>query len=155
MLANHGRIDKYVHEFEGVNSRLDALQAAVLRVKLKHLAEWTRARREIAAAYRRLLSASPARLPDDPEEATHVYHLFVIRVEARDRVRQLLQDRGVTCGIHYPIALPNLPAYAGKGQGKGCPVASRNQELVLSLPLFPEMTMDMVQYVAECLGDAL
>jgi dTDP-4-amino-4,6-dideoxygalactose transaminase len=145
--ANHGRINKYDHEFEGINSRLDGLQAAVLGVKLKHLEAWTERRRVIADCYDQDLGdivAIPRRLPD----ARHVFHLYVVRVKNRDAVQATLADMGVATGIHYPIPLPFLKAYAYLGhQESDFPVASRLRHEILSLPIHGSMRDEEVDYV--------
>jgi dTDP-4-amino-4,6-dideoxygalactose transaminase len=152
MFANHGRIDKYNHEIEGVNSRLDGLQAAILNVKLKHLPEWTRLRQRNAELYTRLLSSSGVITPTDLAGVSSVYHLYVVRVQAayRDELRTYLQDRGVSTGIHYPIALPNLLAYQYlKHRPESFPVATTASGEILSLPMFAELTEAEIRYVCE------
>ncbi|SKA73883.1 dTDP-4-amino-4,6-dideoxygalactose transaminase [Paucidesulfovibrio gracilis DSM 16080] len=149
--ANHGRIAKYDHEFPAVNSRLDGLQAAVLSVKLRHLESWTRAREQAAQHYDHLLANIPAiRRPLVPSGRRHVFHLYALQCEKRDGLRQFLSDRGVRTGIHYPTALPFLPAYADSGHAPGdFPVAFQLQNTTLSLPMFPELTQAQQQYIAE------
>src|SRR4030042_7094267 len=110
MFANHGRLDKYNHEFEGTNSRMDGLQGAILNIKLKYLAEWTRKRREIAEYYNRNLK-EPIILPHENSDLYSVYHLYVIRIKERDKVQARLKEQGIATGIHYPIPLPFLNAY--------------------------------------------
>lgn len=156
MWANHGRQSKYDHEFEGVNSRLDGLQAAVLEVKLRHLAAWTEGRRRAAALYAQGLADAGLDLPGDPEGGRHVYHLYVVRVAERDRVQQTLAEAGIASGVHYPKALPNLTAYGRLGHAPGdFPVSSRYQDEVLSLPMFPEITAEQVAWVCDRLKAAL
>lgn len=156
MIANHGRVEKYNHEIEGVNSRLDGLQAAVLQVKLNHLEEWTRRRREIADHYRKLLQKTEIELPAESPECRHVYHLFVIRVGNRDAVQARLKERGIDTGIHYPIALPHLAAYRYLGYGPDdFPVATRYSAEILSLPMYPELTSDQIEYVCRELQTAV
>jgi dTDP-4-amino-4,6-dideoxygalactose transaminase len=136
MIANHGRVDKYDHEFEGRNSRLDGLQAAVLSVKLKHLNEWIESRRSIASCYSRELSGLPqVGLPAIREGARHVFHLYVIRVRDRGALAESLAKQGIQTGIHYPIALPKLKAYEYLGQGQESMLANRQDREVLSLPM--------------------
>ncbi|MFU2207846.1 DegT/DnrJ/EryC1/StrS family aminotransferase [Solidesulfovibrio sp. C21] len=155
MTANHGRIGKYDHEFEGMNSRMDGLQGAVLRVKLFHLEAWTEARRANAARYAKLLADVPGiSLPVASPGRRHVYHLYVIRHPWRDALQAHLKARGVATGVHYPIALPNLTAYAGFGhKPEDFPVASRLSGEILSLPMYAELTSEQAAYVAQCLRE--
>ena len=148
--SNHGRSSKHEHAVEGVNSRLDGLQGAVLTVKLRHLESWLERRRAIAATYDRLLEgAGDVVTPWVAEGARHVYHLYVIRTAHRDALRAHLEERGVQTGIHYPIALPNLEAYRHLGhRPEDFPVASRYQSQVLSLPMYPELSGEMAARVA-------
>ena len=150
MLANHGRIDKYNHEFEAYNTRLDGIQAAVLSVKLNHLEEWTKRRQEIALMYREYLKdVKQVILPRELKNADCVYHLFVVRVERRDDLQNFLNDRNIATGIHYPIGLPFLKAYDYlKFKYEDFPVTYEYQNKLLSLPLFPEMSDEMVATVS-------
>lgn len=146
--ARHG--GKGEHVMEGVNSRMDGLQGAVLNVKLPHLAEWTRARQRVAATYDELLNGvgdivTPKVAPD----REHVYHLYVIRTDRRDALKKYLGEAGIATVLNYPKALPFYPAYAYLGHQPGdFPVAHANQSRILSLPIFPEMTEEMIAYVA-------
>lgn len=150
MIADHGRIDKYDHVFEGRNSRLDGLQAAVLSVKLRHLDRWTEARRAAAAAYREALGdVEGLVLPAEEAWARHVYHLFVVRTPRREALRAHLAAAGVETGIHYPIALPKLKAYAYLGQGGEPMLANRVDGEVLSLPMGEHLAAGDVEAVAE------
>jgi dTDP-4-amino-4,6-dideoxygalactose transaminase len=145
MLANHGRKEKYNHEIEGRNSRLDGLQAAILSVKLRHLDDWIERRVAIAATYREGMADTPGLvLPQSANWARHVYHLFVVRTARRDALQAYLRDNGVQTGIHYPMALPRLPAYRHLGQQT--PSDSLNDEL-LSLPMGDHLTDDEVDAV--------
>lgn len=156
MIANHGRVQKYDHEIEGVNSRLDGLQAAVLSVKLRHLEEWTEKRRAVAAQYRELLVRPDVVVPEDRPDIRHVYHLFVVRIKERDRVQARLKEAGISTGVHYPIALPNLGAYRYLGHSPAdFPVASMRSEEILSLPMYPELGQSQVTYVCEHLVKAI
>ena len=145
--ANHGRSDQYFHDIEGINSRLDGFQAAVLAVKLKHLEAWTEAR--IAAARRydeglRGVCVTPAVAAG----RRHVFHLYVIRVANRDEVRQHLQAAGVQTGIHYPVALPYLPAYARLNhRPQDFPVAHKQMTEIFSLPMHGDLTPDQIDFV--------
>ncbi len=157
MIANHGRIEKYNHEIEGMNSRLDGLQAAILKVKLGHLDAWSARRQSLAKLYMELLTDVPEVVsPVIPQNTSPVFHLFVVRVKNRERVAKHLKDKGVDTGVHYPIALPNLKAYQYQGHTpQDYPVASAYQNEVLSLPMFPELKENQVAYVVSCLKEAV
>ncbi|MCD4829440.1 MAG: DegT/DnrJ/EryC1/StrS family aminotransferase [Candidatus Cloacimonetes bacterium] len=151
MYANHGRVGKYDHKFEGVNSRLDGLQSAVLDVKLGHLNAWNARRRDIAALYSELLAGvDEVVTPHVPDYAQPVFHLYVIRTSRRDELRAALDADGIASGIHYPIGLPYLKAYAHLNhKPQDFPVTWDYQDKLLSLPIYAEMTDDMVRRVAE------
>jgi dTDP-4-amino-4,6-dideoxygalactose transaminase len=156
MLANHGRVDKYEHEVIGLNSRLDTLQAAVLGVKLRRLEEWTERRRQHASLYRQLLGAGPVAgqliCPAEAEYGRHVYHLFVVRVSARDRIREELKRQGIETGVHYPIPLHLSQAYRHLGYRQGdFPVAEKLSKEILSLPMYPELEEAQIEKVCDCL----
>ncbi|MCB0332667.1 MAG: DegT/DnrJ/EryC1/StrS family aminotransferase [Bdellovibrionales bacterium] len=152
MIANHGRVDKYDHIFEGRNSRLDGLQAAILSVKLRHLDSWSQARREAAKAYSESLSGSAIIAPHVPQWATPVFHLYVVRIENRQWVQEELNKKGVSSGVHYPIALPFLRAYQRFGHTpKDFPIAHEQMDTILSLPMFPEITSEQIAYVVDSL----
>lgn len=154
MIANHGRIDKYNHQFEGRNSRLDGLQAAILRVKLSSLDGWTARRNEIATRYRERLGAvSGLILPGANVNARHAYHLFVIRTKRRDELKSFLAERDIETGVHYPIALPDLPAYAHLRQSDMPKRASEMAEELLSLPIGEHLSDEQVDFVAESISD--
>ena len=148
LYARHG--GKGEHTIEGINSRLDGLQAAVLSAKLPHLGRWTEGRRRVAARYDALLSASTAvRVPQAACDRKHVYHLYVIRTENRDALQQHLSRSGVATMLNYPKALPYYPAYARLNHSPSdFPNAFHNQSRILSIPIYPEMTEEMVQHVA-------
>lgn len=147
--ARHG--GKGEHVMEGINSRLDGMQAAVLSAKLPHLAAWTSARRRVAARYDELLrGAGDVRTPAVASGRDHVYHLYVIRTLKRDALKKHLADAGVATVLNYPKALPFYPAYAYLGHKPGdFPVAHANQSRILSLPIYPELTEAMQDYVVE------
>jgi dTDP-4-amino-4,6-dideoxygalactose transaminase len=146
-LRVHGSKRRYYHDELGVNSRLDALQAAVLRVKLRHLDEWTAARRRNAGLYRKLLAGTPVRLP--PDLPGHVYHQFVIRALRRDELRAHLQANGVGSEIYYPVPLHLQKCFADLGYREGnFPVSEQCARDSLALPIFPELTEDDIAYVA-------
>ena len=151
MFANHGRTKKYDHDFEGVNSRLDGLQAAILSVKLRHLDQWSEGRRRNASRYNEALAGNGLVTPVEIADCRAVYHLYVVRVPGgrRDDLQRHLNDCGVNTGIHYPIALPYLNAYRYLGHTpKDFPEALRASGEILSLPMFPELTQDQVSQVA-------
>jgi dTDP-4-amino-4,6-dideoxygalactose transaminase len=147
---NYGSRVKYVHETLGMNSRLDTMQAAVLRVKLRRLEGWNERRRELAGLYRELLAEADVALPEALPGREHVWHLFVVRHPERDRLLKELHARGVGAGIHYPIPIHLQEAYRGiRTFPEGAPVSTRLSAEVLSLPLYPEMTEEQVTRVAE------
>jgi dTDP-4-amino-4,6-dideoxygalactose transaminase len=151
-LANHGRTKKYDHDVEGVNSRLDGLQAAILKVKLRHLEAWTERRRRNAALYNKLLAGTGVITPAEIADVRAVYHLYVIRVPngRRDQLQEFLKTRGVSTGIHYPIPLPRLNAYRHLGHTDAdFPVARQAASEILSLPMCAELSEVQVRYVAE------
>ncbi len=140
-LRNHGRRDKYVHDQVGYGERLDTLQAAILAAKLPHLADWTAARRRLAARYHTLLGGLELILPQEAEGANSAWHLYVVRTPRRDHLLDQLKGRGVEAGIHYPLPLHLQPAFASLGLVAGSlPVTEAVSETCLSLPLYPEMT---------------
>ena len=146
-LRNGGQTDRYRHVEPGVNSRLDEIQAAILRARLPYLSNWTVRRRALAARYRRQLAGDAIDLI--PEfEAGHVYHLFVVRTAVRRELQAHLAARGIETLIHYPVPIPHQPALAGVDPAE-CPVASRACEEILSLPLHPAMADDDIDFIAE------
>ena len=156
LIANHGQPAKYQHTLIGRNSRMDGIQAAVLSVKLQHLDSWLDARRRNAARYNELLADAGIQLPTAPEHATHTYHLFVIRVADRDAVAAKLNQAGVDTGLHYPTALPFLDAYSGAGhRPEDFPVAHSQMSELLSLPMYAELTDEMISHVCETLKAAV
>jgi dTDP-4-amino-4,6-dideoxygalactose transaminase len=157
---DHGQSEKYIHAEEGYNGRLDALQAAILRVKLKRLGAWNERRRALAERYRTNLRDLDKRgvltLPAEASWARHVYHLFAVRVAGADRVQAALRERGVATGRHYPIPLHLQPCYAGKGWSEGSfPQAEKAAGEVLTLPLYPEMTEAQLDRVCEAIRDVV
>ncbi|WP_418606702.1 DegT/DnrJ/EryC1/StrS family aminotransferase [Georgenia sp. SUBG003] len=156
-LAAHGSRTKYHHEMIGMNSRLDTLQAVVLRAKLARLAGWNERRREAASRYAELLADVPAiRLPLTADGNEHVWHLYVVRVPRRDQVLAVLHEHGVGGAIHYPQPLHLTPAYAHLGHDQGAfPVAERAAGHLLSLPIYPHITPEHQEHVASALRTAL
>jgi len=151
-LRNYGQQAKNEHVLVGGNSRLDSMQAAVLRVKLRHLDAWNARRAAHAARYAALLPGDGLVLPTTQPGATHVFHLFVLRTRAREALRAHLEQAGIETGVHYPVPPHLQPAYAGLGYGPGSfPVAERLAREVMSLPMFPELTEDQLQRVASAI----
>ena len=149
-LRNHGARVKYHHEEAAYNSRLDEIQAAILRLKLKYLEEWTEKRRTLAVQYHSALSALPIDLPREVPGYRHVFHLYSIQSDRRDDLKVYLGDQGIATGLHYPIPLPLLPALKSLGhQDNDFPVSESLARRTLSLPLYPFMRSEDVLYVAE------
>ncbi len=152
-LRNGGQTDRYHHSEFGVNSRLDEVQAALLRARLAFLPGWTARRRELAAAYRARLRGAP-RLTIPPEaESGHVYHLFPVRSAERTEVQSSLRSAGVETLIHYPVPISKQPALAPEHPAD-CPVANRVCDEVFSLPLYPSLPLDAIERVAATLASA-
>jgi dTDP-4-amino-4,6-dideoxygalactose transaminase len=146
---SHGQTARYDHEFVGYNYRMQGLQGAVLRIKLRRLHAWTERRREIAREYRKLFEPAKLELPIDDSHDECVYHQFVIYVKNRPAVIAQLAERGIETAVHYPKPIHLQPAYLSLGYPAGTfPHAERACERVLSIPLFPQMTTEQVQYVA-------
>jgi dTDP-4-amino-4,6-dideoxygalactose transaminase len=147
LLMNHGRLTKYEHTIEGYNYRLDALQAAILDVKLAHLPRWTELRREHAFFYDKSLPSNVGRI-FEAKGAKHVY--YMIRVQKRDAFIAYLKQQGIECGIHYPIPLHLQPAYASQGFKKNqFPVSEMLASEIVSIPLYPELTNEQRQYIVD------
>jgi dTDP-4-amino-4,6-dideoxygalactose transaminase/acetyltransferase-like isoleucine patch superfamily enzyme len=156
MLRDHGQSRKYYHEVEGYNGRLDALQAGILQVKLRHLTEWNEARREAASRYRELFdfASSAFVLPYEPEWVRAVYHLYVIRAQDRDGLQKRLAAAGINTGIHYPIPLHLQEAYKALGYKKGdFPVSEKVASEILSLPMYPGISVVEQRRVAEVISE--
>jgi dTDP-4-amino-4,6-dideoxygalactose transaminase len=151
MLRDHGQAKKYFHDMEGYNGRLDAIQAAMLRIKLRHLSRWNNERRERAQHYGQLLAAVPGiAAPFVPEWSKPVFHLYVIEVADRDELQRQLGSAGIGTGIHYPIPLHLQKAYEGLRFGRnGFPVTEKAAPRLLSLPMFPNLTSDAQQTVVD------
>jgi dTDP-4-amino-4,6-dideoxygalactose transaminase len=164
-LRNHGGRERYFHDETGWNGRLDAIQAAVLRVKMKHIDQWNDARRDRAARYQSLLNEAglltgtlgkqaPVQLLDTLKPATHIYHQFVIRAQRRDQLRSFLNERGVGSEIYYPLPLHLQKCFAYFGYSEGdFPEAERAAREVLALPMFPELSEDEQEYVVEAIAE--
>jgi dTDP-4-amino-4,6-dideoxygalactose transaminase len=148
MIANHGRIEKYNHEFEGRNSRLDGLQAAILSVKLKHLDQWTDARIKVANYYlENLKGVKGIVLPKREDWAKQVYHLFVIRTKKRDELQKFLKEYSIYSGVHYPISLPKLKAYDYTYQENEAFFANSIDRELLSLPIGEHLSTDDLEFI--------
>src|SRR3989441_5387621 len=157
MLRDHGQSKKYFHDIEGYNGRLDAIQAGVLRVKLRHLANWNEQRREGARGYDELLADAEEMviLPHVPSWSRPVYHLYVVRVAERERLQKDLTAAGIGTGIHYPIPLHLAKAYEALGFRRGdFPVAEQAASQVLSLPMFPGLSLEQQERVVTCVVES-
>jgi dTDP-4-amino-4,6-dideoxygalactose transaminase len=150
MLREHGQVKKYYHDLEGYNGRLDAIQAAFLRIKLRHLAKWNEQRRVAAARYNQLLSNIPGiTLPVEPSSSRAIYHLYVIRIKDRDGLAEHLAKQGVTTGLHYPLPVHLQRCYNSWGYTpESVPVTERVAAEILSLPMFPHLSADQQGRVA-------
>jgi dTDP-4-amino-4,6-dideoxygalactose transaminase len=153
LYARHG--GKNEHVMEGINSRLDSLQAAILRVKLRKLAEWNEKRRTLARRYGQLLQGTPGLiLPVERPGCTHVYHLYVVRHPQREALRRHLKERGVETALHYPKALPFYPAYRYlRHQPEDFPTAHAHQETILSLPMYPHLEEEQQNQVVRAIRE--
>jgi dTDP-4-amino-4,6-dideoxygalactose transaminase len=150
ILRDHGSAQRYYHDLVGLNGRLDELQAAVLRIKLRHLDGWNEQRRRNAALYNEALQDCGVVTPTEASWGRHVYHLYVIRTNYRDELRAYLAEQGIGTGIHYPVPLHLQKACEGcVGHGlDGLPVTEAMAGEILSLPMFPELGADQIQRVA-------
>ena len=156
LLSNHGRLSHYAHEICGYNSRLDSIQAAVLRAKLEKLAEWNERRRVVASAYRELLAPLDAQPILEPEGIESCYHLFVIRSARRDAIRNALLQNEIECGIHYPVPLHLQPALAYLGYRAGdFPASEALADTTLSLPMHPHVDGQEILRTVETVAGAL
>lgn len=158
LLRDYGRKGRYEHIVKGYNSRLDTLQAAILRVKLRHLEEWNEKRRENASLYTKLFKEKKADiiLPHEENRARHVYHLYAVRVKSRERIMGKLMDKGVRTLIHYPIPIHLQEAYKDLGYKKRAfPISEKCCEEILSLPMYPELGEGDIGYVVDALAGLL
>jgi dTDP-4-amino-4,6-dideoxygalactose transaminase len=155
MFANHGALQKHQHEMEGINSRMDGIQAAVLKVKLKYIDEWNSARHNHAIRYNELLSDLPEiKTPKIRGNSFHIFHLYVILADKRDELASYLKSKKISTGIHYPTALPFLPAYKYLGhEPSDFPVVHQFQDEILSLPMYPELDNDQIDYTANSIKE--
>lgn len=154
MLRNYGQIQKYHHEVKGFNSRLDTIQAAILRIKLRHLDQWNKLRNKWAKTYTRLLGETSLITPAVENFAHHVFHLYVVRSQKRDELLEFLNKKGVGVGIHYPIPIHLLNSYKDLGYKKGdFPVTEKAANEILSLPMFPELTEEKIRYIVSVIKE--
>lgn len=151
MLRDHGQSKKYYHALIGWNARMDGFQGAILNVKLKRLAVWNDARRKNARLYNDLLSEiDGVIIPEEADYARHIYHVYAIRVQNRDKLMKFLAEKDIHTGIHYPIPVHLQEAYQFLGFGEGSfPVAEKCANEFVSLPMFPELTGEQIEYTVE------
>ncbi len=155
MLRDHGQAKKYYHDIEGYNGRLDAVQAGILQIKLRHLATWNEQRRERVADYKRLFEAAgnPVAPPYEPSWSRAVYHLYVVRTRDREELMTYLKERGIGTGIHYPIPLHLQKAYQGRQQHENdFPITEEVAREIISLPMFPQLTVDQQRDTVEAIA---
>jgi dTDP-4-amino-4,6-dideoxygalactose transaminase len=155
MLRHHGSKVTYSHEVIGLNSRLDEMQAAILRVKLKHLARFTAARRAHAARYRELFAGAKLQLPFEHGKGTHIYHQFTVRMAGRDAARKALADAGIAAGVYYPIPLHKQPVFEKEYGRVSLPASEAAAREVLSLPIYPQLSDEQLRHVAGTLRACL
>lgn len=155
MYANHGALVKHQHQIEGINSRLDGLQAAILNVKLKYIHQWNEKRLQHALTYNKLLSLiNKVQVPSIRPESKHIFHVYSIRAQHRNELLAHLKSCQIETAIHYPTPLPLMPAYQYLGyQPLDIPVAAEYQHQILSLPMFPELTTEQIQYVVNAIKE--
>ena len=148
--ANHGSLNKHMHEIEGINSRLDSLQAAILNVKIKYLEEWINKRNQAASLYQKMLSdIEEIVLPQTHKLCDHTFHLYVVKTKFRDDLAVFLKQKGIDTGIHYPKALPELDCYKYLNLDLShYPNAISDCSTILSLPIFPEILPDEIEYIS-------
>jgi dTDP-4-amino-4,6-dideoxygalactose transaminase len=157
MIRDHGQAKKYYHDMEGYNGRLDAIQAGLLSVKLKHLEEWNKSRRQLAKKYNELFAASGANVqtPFEPDWSRGVFHLYVVQVDDREGLQASLSAAGIGTGIHYPVPLHQQKAYAHLGYKRGdFPVLEKLAPRIVSMPMFPQMTSEQVERVVGAVKQA-
>ena len=155
MFANHGALKKHEHKIEGINSRLDGIQAAILSIKLPHIHSWSNLRLQNALYYNELLSdIHELKIPSINSSAKHVFHLYVVRANQRDELQKYLSESKIFTSIHYPTPLPFLKAYEYLKYSPGdFPVSFDHMDKILSLPMFPELSKSQIEYVAMKIKD--
>ena len=153
MFANHGALKKHHHQIEGINSRLDGLQAAILSAKLPYILDWTRSRIKNAGLYEKYLEGiEKIKIPLVRPNTEHTFHLYVILADRRDELMAYLGEQGIETAIHYPTPLPNLPAYRYLNHSpSNFPVATLLQKKILSLPMYPELQEEQIRYITDCI----
>ena len=152
IIRDHGQNKKYHHLIEGYNGRLDALQAAILRIKLPHLKQWNEKRRNVAEIYNELLKGAQVKTPIEPRWSQGIYHLYVVRLERRDEVQKYLAQRDIQTGLHYPVPLHLQEAYLNMGYHEGdFPVTEQLAREILSLPMYPQLERAQQTAVADAL----
>lgn len=155
MLRNYGSIKKYHNEYIGINSRLDEIQAAILRVKLKYLDEWNERRRRLARLYNEFLEDSKVITPTEKEYAKHVYHLYVIRYEKRNKLQEYLEKKGIKTLVHYPTPVHLQKAYLSLGLTAKLPVTERVSKEVLTLPIYPHLEEVVIDYISSSIKERI
>jgi dTDP-4-amino-4,6-dideoxygalactose transaminase len=155
-LRNYGQKNRYIHQYKGLNSRLDEIQAAILRVKLKYLDEWNEKRRKIAKQYNEFLKDTEIICPKEASYAKHIYHLYVIRSRKRDKLQSFLETKGISTLIHYPIPIHLQEAYSELELPKGSlPVTEKMCKQILTLPIFPELSENQIQEIGNSINTFL
>lgn len=154
ILRNHGSRQQYHHEVIGFNSRLDELQAAILRVKLKRVDHYNEQRRRVAQSYTRLLADAPLTTPAESQSAYHVYHQYTILSERRDQIMKRLKDAEIASAVYYPIPLHRQQAFAQDTQGLNLPVTESISQRCLSLPIYPELAQEDIEKIADAIRQA-
>ena len=151
MFARHGALKKHLHKIEGINSRLDGLQAAILNVKLPHIQEWNKKRLQNARYYNELLkNITQIEIPKIKKNVKHIFHLYVIKTKKRTELQEFLNKNGVQTAIHYPVPLPFMKAYKYLNYlEKDFPIVAENKDKILSLPMFPELKKTEIEYVVD------
>src|SRR5690606_35843509 len=151
MYARHGALKKHQHQIEGINSRMDGLQAAILSVKLPHILGWTEKRIKNAQLYSQLLKEIPEIIiPGIRPDSKHTFHLYVVRSNKRNKLQAFLKENEIETAIHYPTALPNMEAYKYLHHTSAdYKTASQYQDQILSLPMYPELTSESIEYITE------
>ena len=154
MLRNHGQKQKYSHELKGFTSRLDTIQAGILRIKLKYLDDWNKSRNLLAKMYDELLKGTSLKTPEVGPLTSHVFHLYVVRSKKRDELLNFLKEKEIYAGIHYPVPIHLLPAFKDLGYKEGdFPVAEQAAKEILSLPIYPELTERSVSFVVDAIKE--